>query len=235
MDGKTVNRIIQKVIHPELYAAGFVRSTSRTFWRTAATRVEVLNFQSFNSYLARVLGCTTYSFGVNLGSFLPEIPPQYEMERIKEAEGKLWPQEYECHLRGHLLRGFSQPELRRRDIWFVDPHGKYLEKAIRDVRGSIIRQAFPWYEGLRDSERVLDILLHKPEDMRRLWGFGRNPSPLRSYMTGYVALALGRRDLGKQQLLKALDSGCFQSVSKRIARDIGLPGSRGNVRNDNKL
>ncbi len=186
--------------------------------------MEVLNFQSFNSYNADVLGCTTYSFSVNLGTYLCEVPPSHEATRIKEVDGKPLPAEYNCHLRGRLHRGFAQPECARRDIWYIDPAGRYLENALHDVRLAIVRDALPWYESLRDSGEVLRILLEDSEDMDRLWGFGRNPSPMRSYVTGYVAFALGRRELAKARLQDAVQSGCFESVRERLARDIEACG-----------
>jgi hypothetical protein len=220
VDSKHVSIEIRRTIGPILKEAGFVRSTSRTFWRHTVSRIELLNFQSFNSYLANLLGCTTYSFSVNMGSYLVEIPPYRAAGRIKEKNGKLLPQEYECHFRGRLRRGFQQPELLRSDIWFVDPECKYLEAAVHDVRKAIIGDAFPWYEKLRDSTRVFQILLTEPAEMDRLWGFGANPSPIRSYLAGYVALALGRRDIAKVRLQEALESGCFERVAVQLTRDI---------------
>jgi hypothetical protein len=74
MDSKSVNKEIRQTIWPLLREAGFWRFSSRSAWRHAESRVEVLNFQSFNSYNAGVLGCTTYSFSVNLGVFLLRSP-----------------------------------------------------------------------------------------------------------------------------------------------------------------
>jgi len=225
VDSRTVNRAIRGTIRPLLKEAGFSRFTTRNAWRYTASRVEVLNFQSFNSYLAESLGCTTYSFSVNLGSFLLDIPPGCGFVRVKKKDGHLLPQEYECHLRGQLTRSFPQPELERRDIWFIDPKGQYLEKAIHDVRMAIARDAFPWYEELRDSLRVLQILLLEPERMDHLYGFGQNPSPRRSYLTGYMALTLKRHDIARTKLQEALESGCYDSVADRLAKDIEACGS----------
>jgi len=48
-------------------------------------------------------------------------------------------------------------------------------------------------------------------------------------VAGYVALALGRRDLAEEQVGGALRSGCFETVADRIARDLeacGRPTAR---------
>jgi hypothetical protein len=51
------------------------------------------------------------------------------------------------------------------------------------------------------------------------WGFGAKPSPVRSYMTVYVALALGQHDVAARELLRALESGSFEAVRPRLVRD----------------
>jgi len=224
MDSKCVSKEIRRAIWPLLRESGFWRFTSRSAWRHSESRIEVLNFQSFNSYNAGVIGCTTYSFSVNLGIFLREVPPSYEPVRIKTADEKPLPEEYECHLRGHLHRNFAQAECERRDIWYIDPNGRYLEKAIHDVRMAIVRDAFGWFESLRDSGEVLRVLTDEPEDMDHLWGFGRNPSPMRSYLTGYMARSLGKRELAQSCLQEVLQSGSFTSVHNRISGDIEACG-----------
>src|ERR1700756_4978391 len=67
LDSSIVNREIKSAIRPLLQAAGFTQFTTRTGWRYAGEKIDVVNFQSFNSYLASSLGCTTYSFCINLG------------------------------------------------------------------------------------------------------------------------------------------------------------------------
>jgi hypothetical protein len=82
------------------------------------------------------------------------------------------------------------------------------------------RDALPWYDSLRNTCEVLRVLTDEPEDMDRLWGFGRNPSPMRSYLTGYVALSLGKRELAKSSLQSVLQSGSFTSIHHRISGEI---------------
>jgi hypothetical protein len=221
MDSKVVNREIRQRVWPALRALGFSRFSSRTAWRYTPSRIEVLNFQSFNSYTAGVIGCTTYSFSLNLGSYLLEIPSSHGPGHPKEKDGALVPEEYECHLRGRLHRSFPQRELDRRDIWYVDPAGKYLEDVFQDVTGSIGREGVSWFNRLRDPRKVYAVLLSDSEDMEHLWGFGRNPSPIRSYLVGYMAKALREWDVARSRLDEALQSGCFKVVGDRLAEDIG--------------
>lgn len=216
MDSKVVNKAIRQSVRPLLKELGFSRFTPRTAWRYTEGRVEVLNFQSFNSYLAESIGATTYSFSVNLGCLLLEVPST----GIKVKDGFLMPQEYECHLRGRLSRGFRQRELKRRDTWYIDPDGRYLERAMQDVATAIQRDAEPWFAQLRDSGQVLDLLLSADEKVCELWGFGANPSPNRSYLTGYVARALGQQELARDKLTEALESGCYDAVAEQVREDL---------------
>jgi len=56
MDSKEVNKQIRAVIRPVLKAQGFARFTARDSWRFHDDRIDVVNFQSFNSYLAGTIG-----------------------------------------------------------------------------------------------------------------------------------------------------------------------------------
>src|SRR5882724_2810970 len=93
MDSKDVARAIRSRIRPPLKAAGFDRFTSRTAWRFRGPAIGVVNFQSFNSYIASGVGCTTFSFAIKLGfhyTFLPEIGTSKSYDRNNR------PQEYHC-------------------------------------------------------------------------------------------------------------------------------------------
>jgi hypothetical protein len=73
-----------------------------------------------------------------------------------------------------------------------------------------------WFERLRDKKEVLRILLNEPEEMSSLWGFGNNPSPVRSYLSGYVALNLGKKELAESKLREAADSKCFSQLFSTV-------------------
>src|SRR5215467_13800459 len=109
--------------------AGFSQFSARTAWRYTETKIDVVNFQSFNSYLANAVGCTTYSFAVRLGCSFEIIPRR---QRIKQKNGHLRPEEYECHFRLTLLKNIHQANLKRRDTWYVDPSGESLKAIVED-------------------------------------------------------------------------------------------------------
>jgi hypothetical protein len=65
MDSKVVNKAIKKEIFPFLKENGFTEFNSRNALRFSDQQIDIINFQSFNSYLAKGVGCTTYSFAIN--------------------------------------------------------------------------------------------------------------------------------------------------------------------------
>ena len=219
MDSSVVSREIKKAIWPALKAAGFSRFTSRVAWRHNKDSVDLLEFQSFNKYNAEVLGLTTFSFSVNLGKFPLYIPPQWAP---KVKDGVQIPSEPECLFRGHLLPQVSAAPSQR-IIWSVDADGKNLLWCIRDVLNQVPK-ALDWFSYLDSRAEVLRVLLEKDEDMHHLWGFGRNPSPTRSYHAGYVALALGDTSIAVSKFQEAVDSKCyvnlFSSVDGAINRAV---------------
>ena len=219
MDSKIINREIKEAIWPALKVAGFSRFTSRVAWRHNPDSVDVFEFQSFNKYNADVLGITTFSFSVNLGKFPLYIPPQWAP---KVKEGVQIPSESECLFRGHLLPQMSAVPSSR-IVWSVDADGKNLLRCLRDVFNQL-PEALDWFARLESRTEALRVLLETDEDMHHLWGFGRNPSPTRSYHAGYVALALGDTPTATAKLQEAVDSKCyvnlFSSVDGAINRAV---------------
>jgi hypothetical protein len=209
MDSKEVNKQIRALIRPVLKAQGFTKFTARDSWRFHDDRIDVINFQSINSYLAGTIGCTTFSFAVNLGTFLAYVPEQYPLKR---KDGLVVPDECQCHFRGRLHRTICQRKPKDRDIWYVDPKGKNLSAVMNDIRERVETDCPPWFSRLADREEIFRILKEDSEEMGELWGFGNNPSPIRSYMLGYVAHALGKAKVADEQFSKAAESGCFKEL-----------------------
>ena len=219
MDSKVVNKVIKKYIWPFLKEEGFSKFTSRNAWRFNQDRIEVINFQSFNSYLAGALDCTTYTFSVNMGIYFISIPCSIPNNPIKEKEGLLLPEEYRCHLRKHLLKNLTQDEVKRRDIWFIDNMGDNIELAMNDVKQMLILDGLKWFEKYSNMDTVLETLLYEEEERDGTWGFGTKVSPIRNYMGGYIAYFLRKYDLAADMLEKAINSGCFNDVSEILRRD----------------
>lgn len=144
MDSKVVSRELWKVVRPLLKEAGWSSFTSRTARRVSDSRVEVVNFQSLNSYLAAAIGSTTYSFSVRLGCSLRVVPNAV----VKLKNGVPMPEEYHCRLRCTLRKKFPQSECARTDVFYVDPAGKYLPLIVEAVRGGLQRKVLV---GFNDS------------------------------------------------------------------------------------
>ena len=107
MDSKVVNKYIKNKIWPYLKEQGFSQFNARNAWRTKDETIEVINFQSFNSYIAEGVGCTTYSFGINLGVYYKcyENTPWFTKEKIERVH------EYDGHARFHLKKHINQAKL----------------------------------------------------------------------------------------------------------------------------
>lgn len=202
MDSKEVTKAINSKIRPFLKENGFKNYSGRTYWRYGEDRIDILNFQSFNSYNADVIGCTSYSFAVNLAVTLNYIPFEHS---VKEKNGLNRPEEYEGHFRKHLTKGLLQSELERKDIWYVQDNGINLTEVIEDVGVQIAENGIGWFEQFNSKQHVLKILSNNNEDMDGTWGFGNQNSPNRNRLIGFAALELGQQDLAieKFKQLKA--------------------------------
>jgi Domain of unknown function (DUF4304) len=221
LDSKVVNQAIRSEIRPLLAGAGFARSTARTFWRYHPDRIDVVNFQSFNSYNAGVLDITTYSYAVNLGCYLRYIPNQHPTAPgVMRLEGdKPQPKEYDCQMRGRLTRSYPERACSDTQIWFIDSRGSNLDKALHDTRMVLNRDGLHWFERFASPGAVYDILATAEEDMGRLWGFGRPGSPLRTYFLGYTAKAAGHHEVAERNLAHAASTKSFESIRERILFD----------------
>jgi hypothetical protein len=222
MDSQIVSRELWKVIRPLLKEAGWTSFTTRTARRFSDKRVDVVNFQSFNSYLAAGIGSTTYSFSIRLGCFLRVIPDA----RVKLKNGLPMPEEYACHLRSTLCKKFRQSECARADVFYVDPAGKYLPTVVEAARDAIARDGFAWFQRFSDMREVLRTLREDGEKNKGTWGFGANPSPARHLYRGYVALSLGDTKLAVTDLRAVLSSSSFEDLREQIEIDLSrLPPS----------
>lgn len=153
MNSAAVNKLIRSEIWPLLRAQGFTQFDSRTARRFSSWRTEVVNFQSFNSYTADGIGCTTFSFAVNLGVHLDGGAGERWMARDKH--GRCLPAEYHCEFRTRLLKrtvvdGFASP-----DIFYVDAEGRTTEAVFREVQELVDGFALRWFAEHADPELLI--------------------------------------------------------------------------------
>jgi hypothetical protein len=179
VDARDVTRELRRVVWPVLREHDFTAFAGRTAWRYVNDAVDVVNFQSFSASIADAVGCTTFSFSVNLGVWLP-ADAHRELEPARDAKGRPRPTEYQCvpHRR-RLEKSLAQPwfkpfssdtsrwlpalRLHRRglkkvlrtdthdrsDTWFVLPDGSNAEECLEDALRAIRDEGMAWFEQTR--------------------------------------------------------------------------------------
>ena len=186
-----INKCIKQRVWPLLKISGFEKFTSRNAWRLGNV-FQMVNFQSFNSYTATALGCTTFSFSVNLGLHFDFMPQGGGSERFKPNHP---PHEAQCIFRKQLRRTLQQLNNFHPGIWAVDPMGLNIDSCISDAINLIERDALPWFAELSDLANALRVVETVQEEFDKFgptgtWGFGRPGSPMRMHAISYLQNAL---------------------------------------------
>jgi Domain of unknown function (DUF4304) len=217
MDSKTVDRLLREQFWPPLKQAGFHRRSGRTAWRDDGNAVQCVNVHSFNSYVAGVMGATTFSFGVTLGVFYEAIASRSAMGGFVKDYAR--PKEYECHLRKFLTKGLSQPNVSERpwlgirrsrptlgpwverlDVWLVLSDGSNVEACVRDAGERVMAGGLPWLEAVSRPREAIRRLFEEPdifdgpEAPKEIYG-GAIGSPARWQAIGALAAAGGDWEL----------------------------------------
>ena len=212
MDSKQVTNEINSVIRPILKENGFEKYTGRTYWRYKRDRIDILNFQSYNSYNAEVMGCTTFSFAVNLATFLNYMPTEIG---IKEKNGLKRPAESNGHFRSSIKKNFKQKEFENENIWFIDDDGKYLTDAVNDCKNQIEKNAFQWYDQFDNKRNLLRIYLENEMNMDGTWGFGNKDSYSRNKLIAFTAKELNEYKIAIEYFNK-VKSYLSEQIESRI-------------------
>jgi len=118
--------------------------------------VDLVTFRSYNSYTAGAMGCTTYSFTVEVGAFYRCFYPILER-----------PQDYDCTFRAVLGKTIQQaffatawgPAQDRPDVYYVLPDGSNLEAVVADAQGVVVQQGLTFLDRYNDPGRAFDALL----------------------------------------------------------------------------
>ncbi|HZK81234.1 MAG TPA: DUF4304 domain-containing protein [Humisphaera sp.] len=216
---KDVNKEIRRIVWPALKEAGFTEFTARSAWRRHAFAIDVLNFQSFNSYFASVDGCTTFSFGIELGVYYPpnpKVPWRRELMKPKIAER---PAGYDCPARHSLRKTIRQPHYKRKDIWYVEPSGKNIVEVVVNARNVILSRGIPWFDDYDDPRRALDHYLKSGNNSL----MASNGSIAAALDGGALAVALGDKSAARH-LWEAVirgyagDADVIRKAKKRIAQ-----------------
>ena len=147
-----VNRMFRKHVSPVLRDAGFEKVDARNGWLWHNKVICVFNIRAVGRYFSEVTGWPPGSVGVWLGAYYTFIP---EIMSVKlDAQQRLLPAEYQCHMRTHLDRNINQPKQQalsnpanrpRKDIWWVEPDGSNAEAVACDIAHSLSGQGLPWF------------------------------------------------------------------------------------------
>ncbi len=239
MDSKQVSKKIKKDVWPSLQGKGFTIFKGRNAFRFKEDTIDVVNFQSFNSYLANGVGCTTFSFAINLGVYYKCVD---SFPWISSKNPPL-PQEYVCQARKHLTKSikqyglfnpygkvrFSLGKLKvdrndRADIWYVLEDGSNLEEVIDDSIAVILEKGIPWLDELSDLTYALKVFLNKPETEFESYS-GSFISLGRGRVVSAIAIRLGKHALAKEYLVSILNDPFYsrsQDIQKEVRRVLEL-------------
>jgi hypothetical protein len=184
ISSREVNAALRAHVWPALRERGFTTRTQRAAWSYRTHSIAVVNFQSFNSYVAESMDVTTFSFSVNLG--IRALCSSDEQAHLPVKDGKLRPQESQCDVRRVLWKTIDQPESSRPDVWFLRPDGSNLLAAVEDARSVLLTAGMDWLDEFSNPERLLRFAENEPEEwdaggtlLVGTWGPGQVGSPAR--------------------------------------------------------
>jgi|SRR5918994_2997156 hypothetical protein len=184
ISSREVNAALRQHVWPELRQQGFTSRTQRTAWRHGSDVVAVVNFGSFNSYIAESIGVTPFSFSVRLG--IRARASRRDREFIQVKDGDLRPREEECDVRRVLWKRLVQPESEWPDVWYVRRDGSNLREVVEDARAVLLGEGLRWIDEFSDLRRLLAFARSEPEEWNEAgtlltgtWGPGQVGSPMR--------------------------------------------------------
>jgi hypothetical protein len=213
MDSKPVTHKIRQLVWGSLKSRDFDTLTSRSAWRHWNDGIDVVRFRSLRYDIAYGVGCTTFSFTLELGVWL-----HYQLLSSGpwlNAHGVAMPPQETCHLqytvgkgiRQSLFHPFGEPGRDRPDIWYVLADGSNVEACVEDAGSRLQSEGLPWLDRMHDPALVLDQL-QQPQswsDGTALGpqGWGRQGSPLHETRVGYTLARLGRTQEARAHLSRA--------------------------------
>ena len=168
MGSSEVNKVIRRILHPEIKAAGFSKVRIRRYWRYLDDRIWHFMIKSVGYYFSEVTGFPPQSlvseYGIYFLDFPPHPRPALRSTPPYDKDGLMIPKEYNLHFRRSLRAIASQEpfglslanraERERNDVWWISTDGLNVESAVEDLGHALIKQAIPDLENV-DKGRVL--------------------------------------------------------------------------------
>jgi hypothetical protein len=88
-----------------------------------------------------------------------------------------------------------------------------------------LEEGLSWFQGFTSLDSIYDLLRGDDHYVNGTWGFGVKGSPIRNYLTGYVALALHDYSAAANALEAALRSRSYEQVRGQHEKVIALAKS----------
>lgn len=214
VDSKDVAAALKAEVFPVLRAAGFSQFKTRTAWRIDTHTIAVVDFRSLGSSLGSAVGATSHSFGTVAGLYFKAVHATPWAKEPLPAR----PDEWRCHARRVLRKGFFQLWCWRPDVWYVNRKGTNLESVIGDTVGAVRKQALPWLDDLGDISRALQVFESRDEGsmlpgiMHEILGGGMDSFD-RAEISSALALALGDRERAREAWLRVLANPYYETLS----------------------
>lgn len=153
-----INKLIRKIFSPVLRENGFSKVETRDNWGWHKNAIWVLKIRAVGRYFSQVTDWPSMSIVVDLGIFYDFIPSEFTIKR--DPDGKLLPEEPQCHVRSSLLSTLNQSNLKnrlgnpaereRKDIWWIQPDGSNLEEVINNVKECFLNKGIEWFDNFTD-------------------------------------------------------------------------------------
>jgi hypothetical protein len=170
MDSKVVNKAIRKEIFPFLKKYGFTEFNTRNALRFTDQQVDIINIQSFNSYLADGVGCTTYSFAINYYVYYKcyEKTPWFKGKAPSKPSEYMWMEQ--CRIKktlnqAKLFHPYGKHNGKDRDdTWYVKEDGSNLDEVIKNATDNIRNGGFKFFER---KSNLLEVIKENEEEAKK--------------------------------------------------------------------
>lgn len=174
---------------------GLTKGPEHVFSALSSDVMRIVQVSFLDTRHASYFGTGTASFSLEYGAIYTPISSSQDRNDF--------PAVHYCQVRGVLMRDYSQRapkstlpavEHKRRDIWWVDPSGKDVERVIGRANAVLQRDLGRWLDRLASYEYLGWYLLWRNQS-KVFYGFGARRSPARRDLMALINHRLPRKTL----------------------------------------